>query len=160
MRSSARLLRGGGFYATSAVDELFRSYFGSKCLFETVSSPDIPKVFMNSTIVEAGNPVPYLFRNYNLPPEAESRYQGGCHAKVWEALRATTAVPGYFDSITIDGRVHQDGSLLHNNPSSLGQYPSVDTRILWESARQVSFTPNLIFPPYSSYSRSEANLGL
>lgn len=39
--------------------------------------------------------MPYLFRNYNLPADVTSSFPGSCKYSLWEALRATTAAPGW-----------------------------------------------------------------
>lgn len=47
----------------------------------------------------------FLFRNYNLPSWAQSHYDGTCRHKVWEAVRASSAAPGYYEDFKIDGYV-------------------------------------------------------
>ena len=44
-----------------------------------------------------------------LPPESE-------RFKIWEAARATSAAPLYFDAALVDGKKYWDGALTHNNP--------------------------------------------
>lgn len=36
---------------------------------------------------------------------------------IWQAARATSAAPHYFDSVKIDGVSYVDGGLGYNNPS-------------------------------------------
>ena len=45
----------------------------------------------------------FLFRNYNLPLWAQSHYDGTCRHKIWEAVRASSAAPGYYEDFKIDG---------------------------------------------------------
>lgn len=64
---------------------------------------------------------PFLFRNYAT--EA-SRYAGSCEAAVWQALRASTAAPSFFDEYLLqrpDGSTVrlQDGALCANNPTAV-----------------------------------------
>ena len=47
----------------------------------------------------------FLFRNYNLPPSAQSHYDGTSRFKVWEAIRASSAAPFYYEDFKIDGYV-------------------------------------------------------
>ncbi|KAJ7431117.1 hypothetical protein FB451DRAFT_1574010 [Mycena latifolia] len=61
--------------------------------------------------------LPELFRSYNTPMEAAS------DCMIWEAARATSAMPGLFKPIEIGlGGLRQryiDGGVGHNNPTSL-----------------------------------------
>ncbi|KZT37348.1 FabD/lysophospholipase-like protein, partial [Sistotremastrum suecicum HHB10207 ss-3] len=58
--------------------------------------------------------IPRLFRNYEVPKHATS------NCKIWEAARATSAAPTFFDPIFIgEGRVGEryiDGGMGRNNP--------------------------------------------
>ena len=58
------------------------------------------------------HPVPYVFRNYRPPPNVPCNYHGGCNFKVWQALSASCAAPGYFPEVTLNGRLHQVTSLF------------------------------------------------
>lgn len=67
-----------------------------------------------STIVNRGTPLKaYVFRNYNLLPGARSHYLGGCQHQLWQAIRATSAAPGYFQEFTLGNDLHQV-SLSHS----------------------------------------------
>ena len=48
---------------------------------------------------------PYLFRNYDYLPGTPSCYPGSYTYKLWEALRAATAAPGYFSECVLEGNV-------------------------------------------------------
>jgi patatin-like phospholipase/acyl hydrolase len=53
---------------------------------------------------------PFLFRNYALPLDGrQSSYAGASKYKLWQALQASAAAPGYFDEVHLDGLVHQVG---------------------------------------------------
>lgn len=43
----------------------------------------------------------HLFRNYNLPYRVTGHYQGSSLPKLWEAVRASAAAPGYFSEYSI-----------------------------------------------------------
>ncbi len=61
-----------------------------------------------STIVNRGTPLKaYVFRNYNLLPGVRSHYLGGCQHQLWQAIRATSAAPGYFREFTLGNDLHQ-----------------------------------------------------
>jgi calcium-independent phospholipase A2-gamma len=46
----------------------------------------------------------------------------------WQALRATTAAPGYFGEISFGRSIHHDGSVLINNPCALAIH---EARRIW-----------------------------
>jgi calcium-independent phospholipase A2-gamma len=64
--------------------------------------------------------------------ESSSRYAGECEVKVWEALRASTAAPSYFDMFTRDGKVFRDGGMIANNPASIALH---EAKCLWPDKR-------------------------
>lgn len=107
---------------------------------------------MNSSLANAHPPQPYLFRNYNLPVDQPSLYPGSCSHKVWEALRATTAAPGYFDEMLIGKSIHHDGSVLINNPCALGEwvFPPLDPHRVLAAH---------LCPVFCSYPRSKEDMG-
>ncbi|XP_072291966.1 calcium-independent phospholipase A2-gamma-like isoform X2 [Eucyclogobius newberryi] len=113
------------FYDSEAWENLLKEKMGSNILVETARNPLCPKVSAVSTIVNRGIPLKaYVFRNYNLLPGVRSHYLGGCHHRVWQAIRATSAAPGYFQEFTLGQDLHQDGGLLINNPTSLAVHES------------------------------------
>ncbi len=61
-----------------------------------------------STIVNRGTSLKaYVFRNYNLLPGVRSHYLGGSQHQLWQAIRATSAAPGYFQEFTLGNDLHQ-----------------------------------------------------
>ncbi|KAI8511145.1 Calcium-independent phospholipase A2-gamma [Branchiostoma belcheri] len=70
----------------------------------------------------------YLFRNYNLPAGAPSHYQGDCCTRIWQAVRASSAAPGYFEEFKLGQGIHQDGGVLVNNPCAVAVHES---KLLW-----------------------------
>lgn len=100
-----------------------------------------------STLSSLEPMVPFLFRNYNLPNNHPSKYLGSSDFMLWQAVRASTAAPGYFDEYTIGkcaftyktiNNIHStteqqrfmDGGILHNNPSALALH---EASKLWPS---------------------------
>lgn len=117
------------FYNSEAWENMLKEKMGSHLLVETSRNPECPKVAAVSTIVNRGTPLKaYVFRNYNLLPGVHSHYLGGCQHQLWQAIRATSAAPGYFQEFTLGNDLHQDGGLLINNPTALAIH---ECKCLW-----------------------------
>ncbi|XP_059191844.1 calcium-independent phospholipase A2-gamma-like isoform X2 [Centropristis striata] len=117
------------FYDSEAWENILREKMGSHLLVETSRNPECPKVAAVSTIVNRGTPLKaYVFRNYNLLPGVRSHYLGGCQHQLWQAIRATSAAPGYFQEFSLGNDLHQDGGLLINNPTALAIH---ECKCLW-----------------------------
>uniref|UniRef100_A0A7N6BG00 PNPLA domain-containing protein n=1 Tax=Anabas testudineus TaxID=64144 RepID=A0A7N6BG00_ANATE len=117
------------FYDSAAWENILKEKMGSHLLVETSRNRECPKVAAVSTVVNRGTPLKaYVFRNYNLLPGMRSHYLGGCQHQLWEAIRATSAAPGYFQEFILGNDVHQDGGLLINNPTALAIHES---KCLW-----------------------------
>ena len=81
---------------------------------------DAPKIAIVSSLVsENKGVVPYVFRNYNFPRMVTSNYRGSVRYKIWEAIRASAAAPGYFDDFKINRKIFQDGGVSTNNPTHI-----------------------------------------
>lgn len=78
-------------------------------LFETAADPLVPKISYVSTVVNQSVIQPFLFCNYRHHPANLSRahYQSTCDVRVWEAIMASTAAPGYFEEVKLGNYVHQ-----------------------------------------------------
>ncbi|XP_019750363.1 calcium-independent phospholipase A2-gamma-like isoform X1 [Hippocampus comes] len=117
------------FYDSEAWESMLKEKMGSHLLVETSRNPECPKVAAVSAIVNRGTPLKaYVFRNYNLLPGVRSHYLGGCQHQLWQAIRATSAAPGYFQEFPLGSDLHQDGGLLINNPTALAIHES---KCLW-----------------------------
>lgn len=117
------------FYDSEAWENILKEKMGSHLLVETSRNPECPKVAAVSTVVNRGTPLKaYVFRNYNLLPGVRSHYLGGCQHQLWQAIRATSAAPGYFQEFTLGNDLHQDGGLLINNPTALAVH---ECKCLW-----------------------------
>ncbi len=64
-----------------------------------------------ATHIHEGKPMPYLFRNYNV----ESNYPGSSNFYVWEATRATSAAPIYFEPFCKENKVQQAHLRIENS---------------------------------------------
>ena len=113
---ATRLVWSQSFYDSDYWSALLHEDFGDLNLSETARCADIPKMAIVSTATNLPTLTPFVFRNYNLPPNTPSQYPGSCNARVWEAVRASSAAPGYFEEYKLRDIVHQDGGMIVNNP--------------------------------------------
>lgn len=125
---TGRLVWSHAYYDTSYWTEALKRVFDEKTLLETTRSSSSPKVGAISVAVNQPTLKPYIFRNYNLPHRVESHYYGSCKYKMWQAIRASGAAPGYFEEYDLDGFVHQDGGLMCNNPTAVAIH---EAKLLW-----------------------------
>ncbi|XP_048404991.1 calcium-independent phospholipase A2-gamma [Stegostoma tigrinum] len=117
------------FYESEPWEKILKERMGEELLIQTARNPKSPKVAAVSTIVNKGTPLKaFVFRNYNHLPSVRSRYMGGCKYKLWQAIRASSAAPGYFQEYAIGSDLHQDGGLLINNPCALALH---ECKRLW-----------------------------
>ncbi|NXV02744.1 PLPL8 phospholipase, partial [Cettia cetti] len=117
------------FYDSDIWEKMLKEKMGSNLMIETARKSKCPKVAAVSTIVNRGTPLKaFVFRNYNHFPGVKSHYIGGCHYKLWQAIRASSAAPGYFQEYVLGSDLHQDGGLLLNNPSALAVH---ECKCLW-----------------------------
>ncbi|NWR26816.1 PLPL8 phospholipase, partial [Tachuris rubrigastra] len=117
------------FYDSDIWEKMLKEKMGSNLMIETARKSKCPKVAAVSTIVNRGTPLKaFVFRNYNHLPGVKSHYIGGCQYKLWQAIRASSAAPGYFQEYVLGSDLHQDGGLLLNNPSALAVH---ECKCLW-----------------------------
>jgi len=85
------------------------------------SSPT-PRVFV---VARRGQGI-FLFRSYRDTIDAGAA--GTSDACVWQAARATSATPGFFEPMEIGRHRYVDGGLGHNNPAldALVEYEHID----------------------------------
>ena len=100
-------------------------------LIKTTREPGTPRVSAVSSVVNMDVSRPYIFRNYALPHRSQSQYSGSFRHRAWEAVRASSAAPGYFGEFKLEDNVHQDGGLLVNNPTAVAIH---EARCLWPNA--------------------------
>ncbi|XP_048195744.1 calcium-independent phospholipase A2-gamma isoform X2 [Perognathus longimembris pacificus] len=117
------------FYDSQMWEKILKDRMGSALMIETARNPMCTKVAAVSTIVNRGiAPKAFVFRNYGHFPGINSHYLGGCQYKMWQAIRASSAAPGYFAEYVLGNDLHQDGGLLLNNPSALAMH---ECKCLW-----------------------------
>ncbi|XP_030071778.1 calcium-independent phospholipase A2-gamma [Microcaecilia unicolor] len=117
------------FYDSETWEKMLKERLGSGLIIETTRNIDCPKVAAVSTLVNRGaSPKAFVFRNYNHLPGIQSHYLGGCQYNLWQAIRASSAAPGYFQEYVLGEDLHQDGGLLINNPCALAMH---ECKCLW-----------------------------
>ncbi|XP_061663278.1 calcium-independent phospholipase A2-gamma [Syngnathoides biaculeatus] len=117
------------FYDSEIWESILKERMGEGCMIESSRDPNCPKVSAVSTLVNRGLPLKaFVFRNYRLLPGVRSHYLGDCKYKMWQAIRASSAAPGYFPEYVLGKDLHQDGGLLINNPTALAIH---ECKCLW-----------------------------
>ncbi|XP_037317755.2 calcium-independent phospholipase A2-gamma [Pungitius pungitius] len=117
------------FYDSEIWENILKERMGEGRMIESARDPHCPKVSAVSTVVNRGLPLKaYTFRNYRLMPGVRSHYIGDCNHKMWQAIRASSAAPGYFKEFVLGKDLHQDGGLLINNPTALAIH---ECKCLW-----------------------------
>ena len=109
---------------------------GEAPMIKSAYEPGCPKVSAVSSVVNHGMEArPFVFRNYTFHFRNQSLYNGTFRHKTWEAVRATSAAPGYFGEFVLEDNIHQDGGLLVNNPCAVGIH---EAKCIWPDAQLVS----------------------
>lgn len=117
------------FYDSEMWENILKERMGEGSMIESARDPRCPKVSAVSTIVNRGLPLKaHVFRNYRLMPGVRSHYLGDCKHRMWQAIRASSAAPGYFQEFVLGKELHQDGGLLINNPTALAIH---ECKCLW-----------------------------
>ncbi|XP_076321154.1 calcium-independent phospholipase A2-gamma-like [Tachypleus tridentatus] len=125
---TGRLMWSHAFYDTSLWVGFLTSIFNERTMIESARDPENPKIGVVSTVLNQPTLQAFVFRNYGLPARVTSQYLGGCNHKMWQAVRASAAAPGYFEEYQLDDMLHQDGGLMMNNPTAVAVHES---RLLW-----------------------------
>ncbi|KAF4078231.1 hypothetical protein AMELA_G00196940 [Ameiurus melas] len=117
------------YYNTETWEMILKEKIGDHLLVRTARDERSPKVSAVSAVVNWGtSPKPFIFRNYNHCPGCLSRYAGGSGYQLWQAVRASSAAPGYFQEFPLYNDIHQDGGIILNNPCALAVHES---QLLW-----------------------------
>uniref|UniRef100_A0AAY4DC50 PNPLA domain-containing protein n=2 Tax=Denticeps clupeoides TaxID=299321 RepID=A0AAY4DC50_9TELE len=141
------------YYDSETWENILKERMGAQLMIETAKNHKCPKVAAVSTIVNRGLPLKaYVFRNYNFLPGVRSHYLGGCQHKLWQAIRASSAAPGFFQEFVLGSDLHQDGGLLINNPTALAIH---ECKNLWPNT-PIQCVVSLGTGRYESASRNTA----
>lgn len=116
------------YYDTKVWENFLKEFFGEEELAKTNRRENTPKVATVSAVVNQAITQPYVFRNYCLPYNFRSEYMGGIKHKVWEAVRASSSAPTYFEECKLGDLLHQDGGIMVNNPTAVAVH---EARLLW-----------------------------
>eukprot|EP00732_Lithocolla_globosa_P002322 Lithocolla_globosa_v1_NODE_1492_length_2536_cov_46.306608.p1 type:complete len:791 gc:universal NODE_1492_length_2536_cov_46.306608:57-2429(+) len=110
-RLHRRLWR-GGWYRSQPLSDLYLKWFGSAWMCKTEPNTS-QRCFVTTTCSQAaGRSI--LLRNYMVTDDEYST-----RVRRWQAARATTAAPLYFDPLKVDQWVFLDGGIVSNNPAFL-----------------------------------------
>jgi len=129
-RGAGRLIWSHAYYDTAVWEKILKEIYSETDLIETSQKKDCPRILAISTIMNKPSIEAFLFRNYELPVSTRtlSQYEGSSKYKIWEAVRASAAAPGFFEELTLDNYVHQDGGILINNPTAIAIH---EAKMLW-----------------------------
>ena len=119
------------FYDAKILEKMIRQFKDAEMLmYETAIDHLNPKVSFVSTLVNQSVVQPFLFCNYQHRPGNPSThcYPSTTDTRIWEAIMASTAAPGYLEEVKIGPHVFQDGGLLSNNPCAIAVH---EARMLW-----------------------------
>lgn len=123
------LLMSHSYYNTKKYVEILKNVIGEDFgVIHMARHPDSPKLAIVSSIVNAPQLQPYLFRNYEHPPGRDSHFRGGTKYLLYEAVQCSSAAPGYFAEVQLGTVVHQDGGVLVNNPTAIALH---EARQIW-----------------------------
>ncbi|CAI5503108.1 unnamed protein product [Closterium sp. Naga37s-1] len=154
MLGAARAMCGGGGHNAEQFEQLLQEMCtdddGDLLIDSAVKGG--PKVFVVSTLVSVTPATPFVFRNYQYPPGTRetphppadgspmptppprmrtsglSALLGTCKMQLWQAIRASSAAPYYFDDFAVGPHRWQDGAIFANNPTIVAVR---EARLLW-----------------------------
>jgi predicted acylesterase/phospholipase RssA len=128
--SMTNVLRSKGYYSTKPFVKVLKDLAGGKSvrLIDTAVTSQIKLAIVSCECSKV--PVEsFVFRNYSFPSaERSSRYRGDCEALLWQAMRASSAAPGYYDEFWLGNYKFIDGGVGANNPSAVAYH---EARRLW-----------------------------
>jgi len=117
------------YYNTDNYNQILKQILGDELLIQSTTEDHTPKCSSVSALVNRINAKPFIWRNYSIVPGTRySHWPGTCRAALWEAARASSAAPGYFEEFIRGGDIHQDGAMFSNNPTGIALNQS---KLLW-----------------------------
>ena len=99
------LIMSYAYYDTQIWETLLKEAMGDTLIINSAKDEKACKISVVSNVTTPNEMKVFLFRNYNLPTSAQSHYDGTTRYKVWEAIRASSAAPGYYEDFKLDGYV-------------------------------------------------------
>lgn len=124
--STPRLLFSHAYYDAGVFEKNLKRAFGSTTMLNVASEANRPKLVAVS--VNAHSVQPFLFRNYAHNPLIGNTFDGTCKAEVWQAIRASSAAPGYFQEFKFNSSILLDGGMLVNNCTGVAH---TEANLLW-----------------------------
>lgn len=124
--STPRLLFSHAYYDAAVFEKTLKGSFGNINLLNIASEPNRPKLVAVS--VNAHSVQPFLFRTFNHNPAIGNLFDGTCKADVWQAIRASSAAPGYFQEYKFNSSILLDGGMLVNNCTGIA---FTEAHLLW-----------------------------
>ena len=107
---------------------MLREAMGDTLIIHSARDNSTPKLSVVSSLTTQNHMKVFLFRNYNLPVNQQSHYDGTHKYSVWQAVRASSAAPGYYEDFKIEGHLFHDGGVLANNPTAIALH---EAKQLW-----------------------------
>ncbi|KAK6357192.1 hypothetical protein TWF718_001516 [Orbilia javanica] len=105
-------------FDAQVLERVVKKYAGNK--FMVNFYPNACKVFVVAVKSQNIDGAPKLFRTWGKRAIDEQ-------VRIWEAVRATSAAPTFFEPMSINGVRYSDGGLGYNNPAMLTYLEAVQT---------------------------------
>lgn len=115
--STPRLLLSHAYYDANIFEKTLKRAFGNTSLLTLAAEANRPKLVAVS--VNAHSVQPFLFRTYSQNPSIGNSFDGTCKAEIWQAIRASSAAPGYFEEFKFNSSILLDGGMLVNNATGI-----------------------------------------
>lgn len=128
LSATSRLVFSHAYYDTALWESFLKKHIGYRRMIDTAKLGHCPKVACISTTVTEERIDAHIFRNYALPPNVHSVYNGSYTPKLWQVVRASSAAPAYFGDFLLNSEIHQDGGVLFNNPTAVAIH---EAKLLW-----------------------------
>jgi len=130
LRGAQGLLSKQSYYDNHQLEVVLFRHFGTITMESTLTVDSVPLLAFVATDVTRLKLAPHLFCNYPYPPGQQSLHATSNSAELVTALLASSAAPGYFPAVQVEGRTLQDGAIVANNPAALAL---LECRQLWPS---------------------------